>query len=95
MVAEVEPNARDVRTGAADDKKLPWMLHDQGNGFKTCFSYCRILEKLSYLYSRLMILIELPNEYLVCELMLHLLALVNYCLGHCAGSWATHMLDSV
>jgi hypothetical protein len=54
-VAEVKPNARDVRTGAADDKKLPWMLHDQGNGFKTCFSYCRILEKLSYLYSRLMI----------------------------------------
>ena len=54
-----------------------------------------VLEKLSYLYSRLMILIELPNEYLVCELMLHLLALVSYCLGHCAGSWATHMLASV
>lgn len=80
-----------MRTGAADDKKLPRMLHDQGNGFKTCFSYCRILEKLSYLYSRLMILIELPNEYLVCELMLHLLALVNYCLGHRTGSWVTDM----
>lgn len=42
-----------------------------------------------------MILIELPNEYLVCELMLHLLALVNYCLVNCAGSWATDMLASV
>jgi hypothetical protein len=58
-----------VRTGAADDKKLPRMLHDQGNGFKTCFRYCRILEKLSYLYYILMILIELPNEYLVCKLV--------------------------
>jgi len=32
--AEAELDARDVRTGAAADRKLPRMLHDQGNGIK-------------------------------------------------------------
>ena len=35
--AEAELDARDVRSGAATDRKLPWMLRDQGNGFKTSF----------------------------------------------------------
>lgn len=30
--AEAELHARDVRTGATADRKLPRMLHDQGNG---------------------------------------------------------------
>jgi hypothetical protein len=30
--AEVELHARDVRTGVTADRKLPRMLHDQGNG---------------------------------------------------------------
>jgi len=75
--AEAELDARDVRTGAAVERKLPRMLHDQGNDFKTNFGFCRILEQIWYLYFKYMLLIKSPNEYLVYELMLHLWALVH------------------
>jgi len=75
--AEAELDARDVRTGAAAERKLPRMLHDQGNDFKTNFGFCRILEQIWYLYFKYMLLIKSPNEYLVYELMLHLWALVH------------------
>ena len=40
--AEAELHARDVRTGATADRKLPRMLHDQGNGFthSSYFLWC-------------------------------------------------------
>jgi hypothetical protein len=37
--AEAELDAREVRTGQAADRKLPRMLHDQGNGVKTSSSF--------------------------------------------------------
>jgi DNA replication licensing factor MCM2 len=56
--AEVELDARDVRSGTAADRKLPRMLHDQGNGFKTSFCFCRILEQIWYLSFKYMLLIK-------------------------------------
>jgi hypothetical protein len=64
--AEAELDAREVRTGATADRKLPRMLHDQGNGSKTRDSSCWILEQICYF--ELMFLIKLPNEYLILNL---------------------------
>ena len=36
--AEAELDARDVRTGAAAVRKLPRMLHDQGNGIENNYN---------------------------------------------------------
>lgn len=54
--AEAELHARDVRTGATADRKLPRMLHDQGNDITQGSYFYGVLGQSctffpSYLYS--------------------------------------------